>query len=595
MVEESKGILAGIKHLLSAPVFENEDKTRIARMLNTIVLTVLVLAVVFTIFTLPTSPEPVALSLVEGVLVLLCVCVLILMRRGRVQLASALFSLMLWVVITIAAVGSGGVRSPAFSIYTTVILIAGLLLGERIGIAFAGLSGVAGLGMLYAETHGILSRLAGANNVPQLVPIWGTLTTGFVITAAVLSLASRGINRALERARHFATELEGQKEHLEETVKERMRDLARRARYLETTTTVARDATSELDLYDLLSRVVTLISERFDFYHAGLFLLDPGREWVVLQAASSEGGRRMLAHGHQLKVGTGVVGAAVAQGQHRIALDVSAGQAGGSPYVSNPDLPETRSELALPLRARGETIGALDVQSREPEAFSAEDVIVLQTLADQVAVAISNARLFQQAQESLEAERRAYGELRSEAWGDLLRAQPDLGFLRDRQGISPAGDLWRPEMETAVQTGKTTSGGDGSTSLAIPIKVGDQVIGVVDARKPGGTGEGAAQGSGTVAAREAGSGTSWTEDEVALMETLTDQLEMALDSARIYQETQRRAARERLIGEVAGRMRETLDMDTVLQTAVREMGDALNIAAIKVRMGSGATTETKQG
>ncbi len=198
----------------------------------------------------------------------------------------------------------------------------------------------------------------------------------------------------------------------------------------------------------------TLISERFGFYHTGIFLLDPAREWAILQAASSKGGQRMLARGHRLRVGeVGIVGYATAYNLPRIALDVGE----DAVYFDNPDLPETRSEIALPLRARGEVIGALDVQSREPDAFSDEDVTALQTLADQVAVAISNARLFQQAQESLEAQRRAYGELSHQAWRDLLRGRPNLGFLRNRQGISPAEYLWRPEMDTALAHGQSSS------------------------------------------------------------------------------------------------------------------------------------------
>ncbi|MBU0702961.1 MAG: GAF domain-containing protein, partial [Chloroflexi bacterium] len=122
--------------------------------------------------------------------------------------------------------------------------------------------------------------------------------------------------------------------------------------------------------------------------------------------------------------------------------------------------------------------------------------------------------------------------------------------------------------EKALQTGKTERGKDGKMSLAMPLKVRDHVIGVIDARKPDGAGE-------------------WTPEEVTLLETLGDQLALALESARLYQDTQRRAARERLTSEVTARMRETLDVDTVLQTAISEIGKALDIAKVEVRMGSG--------
>ncbi len=352
--------------------------------------------------------------------------------------------------------------------------------------------------------------------------------------------------------------------NLEQRVAERTAELQRRAVQLTTAAEVAQAASSILDPGRLLNQTVELVAARFNLYHVGLFLIDETGQWAVLQAASSEGGQRMLARQHRLQVGqVGIVGYVTGRGEPRVALDVGA----DAVFFDNPDLPDTRSEMALPLRARGVVIGALDVQSQEPEAFSPEDVTVFQTLADQIALAISNARLFQQAQESLEAERRAYGELSRQAWQKLTQTRPDLGFVSDQQGIVPIGDLWEPQMEQAVRAGEATPGdGDGSV-LAIPIKVRGNVIGVIDAHKPGHAGQ-------------------WTAEEAALMETLVEQLGTALESARLYQDTQRRAAQEQLISSITAHMRETLDIETVLQTAAREMRDVIGLAEVEVRVGT---------
>jgi GAF domain-containing protein len=554
---------AQIRRFLAPPVFEDdEDKTRVAGLLNTILLAIVAIGVMYGIISLIAYPAPVRALVIIGVAVPLGLGALFLIRRGRVQLASVLLSSALWVIITLVALASGGVRTPGFSTYIAVTLIAGLLLGGRAGIVFAGLSVLAGLGMLYAEISALLPQPL----IPTTpVSMWAGLTVNFVVAAVLLHLATRSIQDALERARRYAAELEEHKGHLEETVEERTHDLTRRSAQLETAAQVAHDAASVLDMQDLLSRVVTLVSERFGFYHTGIFLLDESGEWAVLRATSSQGGQRMLARGHRLKVGeVGIVGYVTGRGEPRIALDVGA----DAVFFDNPDLPETRSEMALPLRARGEIIGALDVQSTEPEAFSEEDVAVLQTLADQVAMAISNARLFQQAQESLEAERQAYGELSRQAWRALIHTRPDLGFLRDKRGLSPAGNLWRPQMEIALRTGESTPGDGDAMTLATPIKVRGRVIGVIDARKPGDAGE-------------------WTAEETMLLETLTEQLSVALESARLYQDTQRRAARERLTSQVTARVRETLDVDTVLQTAVREIGAALGLHDVTIQLEMG--------
>jgi GAF domain-containing protein/HAMP domain-containing protein len=345
---------------------------------------------------------------------------------------------------------------------------------------------------------------------------------------------------------------------LEQRVAERTAALARRTGYLEATAAVSKDVTSELDMRVLLTKVVNEISQRFGIYHTGIFLLDATGTWAELQAASSAGGQRMLARGHRLQVGhQGMVGYVSSTGQARIALDVGA----DATYFDNPDLAETRSEMALPLRARGEIIGVLDVQSTEPQAFVQEDTAVLQTLADQVAMAISNARLFQQAQASLEAEHRAYGELSRQAWQQLLKARPVVGY-RSQKGIVAMIDNQTLEQDDDNQL----------PTVSVPIKVHDRVIGVIDARKAGG---------------------AWTAEQAAVVETLAEQLGVALESARLYQDTQRRAAQERLIGEVTSRMRESLDIETVLKTTASEVRQALDLDNLVIRLATPETDSAK--
>jgi len=180
------------------------------------------------------------------------------------------------------------------------------------------------------------------------------------------------------------------------------RVINRYALQLTTAGEVSRAASSILDPAKLLPEVVNLVRDRFDFYYVGLFLLDEGGEYAVLRAGTGEAGRQMLEMGHKLEVGgTSMVGWCVAQGKARIALDV------GKEAVrfDNPLLPETRSEMALPLISRGRVIGAMTIQSARSAAFSDEDIAALQTMADQVANAIENARLFEETQHLAQRER----------------------------------------------------------------------------------------------------------------------------------------------------------------------------------------------
>jgi GAF domain-containing protein len=376
---------------------------------------------------------------------------------------------------------------------------------------------------------------------------------------------------------------------LEEKVAERTQELAdaagrleeanlaleERGAQLQTAAQIAREAVAIHDVSQLLDETVDLISERFGFYHAGVFLLDEAGDHAVLCAASSEGGQRMLTRGHRLRVGEeGIVGYVTGLGEPRIALDVGV----DAVFFDNPDLPQTRSEMALPLEARGEIIGALDVQSSRAGAFSDEDVEVLQTLADQVAIAINNAQLFEQVQEALEAQRRAYGEFSRRAWQQLLRGDRCLGARYDPQGVLPQKIEWRGAMEEAVREKKTVLGsnsGEGAGSaeasgtLIVPIEVRGHVIGVLDARKSG-DGDGAHR--------------PWRAQEVTLLESLSQQLGVALESARLYRDTQRRAARERLVSEVAARFRESLDVGAVLRSGAEGIREALDLPAVTVRL-----------
>jgi GAF domain-containing protein len=470
-------------------------------------------------------------------------------------------------VFTLTVSGQMGLGFP---LLLTLPMLAALFLGRRAGVVALVIAALTLVVFGWAFVSGRLvvppERLAVIDDMAS----WLSRILVFVMLALLLFLPESFLFQrlvdSLTRSQELTQELNTQRANLEVAVMERTADLARRSAQLEAAAQVARDAAAIQDVQQLLDQTVHLVSERFGFYHTGIFLLDEAGQYAVLHAASSEGGQHMLARGHRLRAGeVGIVGYVTGRGEPRVALDVGA----DAVFFNNPDLPETRSEMALPLRARGEIIGALDVQSTEPSAFRDEDVTVLQALADQVATAISNARLFQQVQKSLEAERQAYGQLSLGAWRDLSRTRPELRECYDPHGMLPGDSRWREQMKQAVREGRVIAGGDGSPgSLTVPLKVHEQVIGVLDARKP----EGAS---------------AWSEDEIVLLQNLVDQLGGALETARLYQDTQRHASEDRLVGEITGRMRQTLDIDTVLRTAVREMGVALGIPRIEVRLGKG--------
>jgi GAF domain-containing protein/HAMP domain-containing protein len=341
----------------------------------------------------------------------------------------------------------------------------------------------------------------------------------------------------------MTNELSGLVNNLETTVESRTKDLQRRTLQMETSAQVARQAAEIRDLQTLLNESVNLVSERFGFYHAGIFLLDSAGRYAVLQAASSPGGQRMLARGHRLQVGkVGVVGYCAGTGLPRISQDVGADIV----YYDNPDMPRTRSELALPLRVRNTIIGVLDVQSTEASAFSKEDIDVLQTLADQVALAIDNVRLLQSSQRALDELQRLYGQQAGQAWRQKLTGQP-IAYQFTATGVE-VGDR---KVAASMQNRP-------GHRLQKEIKFRGQTIGSLNLL------------------REASDG-NWSEDEQALIDEILEQTALALENARLVDQIRLRSDQIQLLQEVSTISSEILDEEKLLPILAEKLQTSLDV------------------
>ncbi len=345
-----------------------------------------------------------------------------------------------------------------------------------------------------------------------------------------------------------------------------------RATQLAASAQVARAASQVRDLDQLLPQVTQLISRMFGYYHVGIFIVDELGRFAVLRAANSEGGRHMLARNHKLAVGTqGIVGYVTGTGQPRVALDIGS----DAVHFDNPDLPQTRSEMALPLHVGDQVFGALDVQSTQEAAFTEEDLAVLSMLADQLAIAIENARLFEQTRSALQEAEEAQRRYIREQWAQLAPLVQVSSHEYHALGVPPVGDAPLPEIEQALLKGEivtaaattlaTGAPAPYAEAMAIPIKLAEETLGVIDLQV-------------TDDAR------GWTEDDMALATAVADQVALALENARLFDQTQRRAQRERLISEIASKMRVAPDVEGILRTTVQEIRRALGVSHGVIRL-----------
>ncbi len=332
-----------------------------------------------------------------------------------------------------------------------------------------------------------------------------------------------------------------------------------RAKQFEAVAQVARVVTSLQELDLLLPRVTHLISEQFGFYHVGIFLLDEYRDFAVLRATNSEGGKKMLAREHRLKVGQiGIVGYAAATGLPRIALDVGT----DAVYFDNPDLPDTHSEIALPLFYARRVIGVLDVQSMEINAFGPDDVEVLSTLADQVAVAIQNALSLLETRKLLAEAQSAIGGYITEAWKILRPRTLTAGYQKAGASIKPLEKPLEDEhIRESMEKGETVTA---STSLAVPIHLRGQIIGVMNLQLP--------------------QDHKWNSDEVDIAEAVAERLSLAIETATLIQATQRRANIERITADISGKIGSSTRFETILQTAAQELSRALGGSDVLVQI-----------
>jgi GAF domain-containing protein len=302
-----------------------------------------------------------------------------------------------------------------------------------------------------------------------------------------------------------------------------------------------------------------VINREFGFYHVGIFLLDTAREYAVLSAANSDGGQKMLERSHRLKVGeTGMVGYVTSTGKPRVALDTGA----DAVFFNNPDLPETRSEIALPLRVGDEIIGALDVQSTEPNAFNQEDTNILSTLADQVSIAIQNARQYEETRRALAESNSLSKQFIQTGWSQFTRTNKLEGI---RHTGAKSTLLYRKSGKDEGDSDKNQLKAKGRGAvLSLPVKLRGEVIGSVDVRSP--------------------ENRRWDQDELDIVTAIIERSAIAMENARLLADSQKLAAKERAIGEISAKISAQSEVDELLKTAAQELGRTLPGMQISVQL-----------
>ena len=353
---------------------------------------------------------------------------------------------------------------------------------------------------------------------------------------------------------------------------------------LQTTAEVGSLLSQELELTPLLNRAIELISERFGYYHVQVFLNDERDENAELVASTGEVGKLLLSRKHKLAIGSrSVIGRTTGNNQYVIARDNDPENV----RFRNELLPETRAELAVPIRDGQQVIGALDVQSKNIESFDINEIEALQTLANLLASAIRNARLFEQQQETLRENQqlvadtqssyavieRLNRELTGQTWRDFLRERPaQSGVIGAGKALRPTND-WTDGLISAAHGESIVKSEGKSAHIALPLTLRGQVIGAVE-----------------IETKRAVS-----SEEIALVRAMLDRLTISLENARLYETAQATTAQESRLNQIAARYQEVNSVDDLLQITLRELGETLGAEHGAIRLGNIALEHSNGG
>ena len=452
-------------------------------------------------------------------------------------------------VLGISSLSETGIRGDSLFFLLAFVTFSALLIGPRGGTISIILSElvIVAMGYLILTNRYLLSDPLAIEGAFE---DWATAGAVQLMISLVVMTGLRMLQQGFEQAQNriedmFITVRESQVK-LENRVTERTKELARKTSQMNASTFVAHQTASIQDLNTLLNSTVDLISKQFGHYHASIFLINPRGDYATLQAASSEGGKKLVERGYRLRVGTeGIVGFVAAEKKSRIALDVGE----DAFYFDSPDLPDTRSELALPLIVRDKVIGVLDMQSTDVNAFQFDEIEMFQTLADQIAIAIENARLLTESQLTISQLEVISNENTRRNW------QTETNTNKPTFRYSAVG-VHKVENSASLK---------GKNVLTVPLILRGQKIGKISLHRKD-------------------KFQNWTNQEEAVAIEIANQTALAVENIRLVERTRQRANQEQAIAKMTARIRETLDLDTVLRTSARELQSALNLEQAEVRL-----------
>jgi GAF domain-containing protein len=398
----------------------------------------------------------------------------------------------------------------------------------------------------------------------------------FILLSAILILALntilKGLNDSIAQIKILAVDTDRDREQL----RLRGQDLQRRLAQLHAAADIEHTISAVREPQDLMQKAVDLLRERFGLYHVGVFMFEETSPSPRKTAWDGESDRGMDT-GSYTKLSTEVIfqagtGNIVPVG-YRLALSETSNAwramstrkprsvdaaIKGNTFLTT-YLPLAHSELAIPLLSQDRVTGVLMIYSTQSNAFDADDIVLFQSSADNLGIALENARLFKQNQDDLEEIRTLQKQYISRAWSDIEQVHGKLSYTYD---VAPA-QRFREQQSRNQPVDQTNIAEQGTSTFSTPISLRDQTIGhlTLETNKP-----------------------AWSNEDRAFIESVITEAALALDNARLLSETQKRAEHDRLIADITRTVQASTDIETILSSAILELGRKLHASEAAISM-----------
>ena len=432
--------------------------------------------------------------------------------------------------------------------FVALIILSGLLFDQRIDILAVSIS------IFTFTIIGIMQQLGkyqfSAPGVPTTTPLdWIAYTVNFSVLSVILVIAIARFKNEFERivgqTQSMFQTLIAERTQLENRVRKRTEELEVQTNQLRTSTTVARTIAEIQDVSTLLGAVTDQISEKFEYYHVGLYILDEQKKVAFLQAASSTIGKQLIGQGFRVESDRrNALNKVVELNRAEITSDIE-----DPNFIRDPNFPITRSRMMLPLAVRGNVIGVLDLHSDQPKAFGTQDAEILQTLADLAAISFDNARLLNETKNLVNQLEVNTSFQTRKTWLKLTTRQKPA-YQYTPAGVRPLFSKDKVNIE----------------GMLVPLVLYGETIGTIKLKKKGGTSE-------------------WSDRERLLVEKIADQVALALENSRLVEEAQKSALRDQMIANISTRVRETLDVESVIRTAATELRRVFDLKEAEINIG----------